>query len=754
MLSAKRFTYIVMLVFTTLVSLPLLAQEQAPSEDQTTYEELKVSLAEPLVIVPNEPSAVRAKFLEVVENKDGNLSNRTIVGLEDIDIEGVLSAEAQSQVRNDGTLSKRDLERLGGNITWNAVSLKKVVDEADSETKRALLPSPLYSNVDTEQSEVSAGSQVSAVGDVNGAIQVAKNLLEEDVPEEQPQEQEEEKTEEVANAATPSPGGGSSGGGEEGGQLGQTKSYDIEKQDEEPAPVISVTTEGCSVEPDIPNEVMIEMSQIVTDGSPSGNCQPSGKTFKLTKSYATCADEPVEAEGKVYARFRYSYVNAKGEQVYLDDENACRRDTDNVFDLVEDETACPNWREDLTEMKAYPQAKTIYYNRNNTLQVHKDCHDVAEKEPVEITENFDLCGIKDYFAEGYSAQLSRFTYDKNGTITQALPCAENGTTYEHVTVRNVCPAIEDYRADKMDYIEQIRKKIVTPSGELYVTLCYPDPERSFNIVSTTTGCENQFKHDILGSKSIGTKKYQYQDNNGNLHDLKDGVCVDDTTREYDHQFRITGYEHKDAEKKSYPETETYINTEFGKVVVQTPRVKDDAVGIPYTYLRTADLPAGVFYDDDGETLGCNKYTEMAETEVWSNADGDEVQYTVGSGTPTGPSNACEVTTCKLAEDWTNSYSIQSNISYAHWGTFNQQGEGYYANGYINSSCDAVLQREDGNVVSTTKLTFSASNSAPRTCTSVDPERGRCTNYRYTLSKPSAPSGSIIQNIFNAHGLPY
>lgn len=1046
MSSTKKLILAFLFLVVTLYDNPLSSQEAPDSQ----YEELNVTLAAPLIVMPDEPSAVRAKFSEVIENVDGQLSTRTIVGLDKVEIEGVLSAEAQGQMRNDGTLSKRDLERLGGNITWNAVSLTE-----EEETKRALLPSPLLSNVNVEQNEIPAGSTVAAQGDVNGAIQTAKELLSNTTPEEEIKEQEkEEKTDQPATAS-PSVGGGSSGGGEEGGQLGQTKSYDIDPVTEEPAPVLGTTTQGCKPIPLVAQGIVQETSQLTTNGVPDGNCTPTGTEWTLQKGYSSCTDEIVTGEMKAYARFKLYYVSTSGETVYVDangkfvssgDESACQRDKDTSFTMYEDESKCTDdvnynlgiatpqsrlvyenkkneivvvqecrvlanttpisfyedpaqcqyridpvtnkaipqaetyyvnskgvrvkveeckdaksftatdlfeetgqcgydidavngqaiplaetfyknrdgakikvadchvmegaaratlyedptqcqyridpdtgkaipqaetyytnasgakvkvedckdaktltsadlfeeagsceYRVDSVTGQAIPQAATYYINRagakievegchdqggvptallfedpsqcqyrldpvlnkaipqaetyyltmggtkvkveeckdatslssadlfeeasscgyrvdktngvaipqvetfymnlsgakikiqdchdqtnaitanlfedpaqcdfnvdpdtnevvpyaetyyltgeGNKIKVEdcspaktvekpilledfnackprtdlvtnqaipqsqlyyirgtsqrvtfSDCSDSKNATSVPIYETSDICGIRDDFNIGKSVQLTRKVYEINGVINQVTPCADSTTTYDHEVVRNVCPDITDWANESgPKRIEQIRYRITTPLGQMFVTSCLPDTSRTFDIVETTEGCLNEYKHDLLSGQSIGTSRFYYVDNNKRQY-LNGGTCSDDPERTYPHQIRITGYEDHDDLKFSYPEIETYIDTEAGKIVVQASQVGEDAIPMPYTYSRTIVAPTGEI-----EYEGCNKFTKMASTEYWTKPNGNEASYIIGAAPSVGPDYDCQTFGASTVGDWT------------------------------------------------------------------------------------------------------
>ncbi|SCA58134.1 exported hypothetical protein [Candidatus Terasakiella magnetica] len=707
------------LTFLCIFAFSAFAQDQG-NPDQTQYEELTVTLAEPLVIEAEKPATVKANFMEVIEKQDGNLVKRQVLGLQSVNIEGVLAPEAANQVRRDGTMSKTDLARIGGMITWNAVSLAKASEDGEEEVKRSLLPSPLQSTIESEGSSVNSGTAVSAKGDIQGAILTAQNLLDEkDQQKELLSEDKDEETDDPVQ--TPRVGGGSDdGGGTEGGNdLGKTGSYDIEPTEVEDIPAQGLTTEGCAPEPDFTTEKMVELNQFTHDGVPDGNCTPSGTTWDLKKGRASCPDV-IEGD-KAISTFRYYYMHPVDGQKFIDAEGDCRKDTDPdyIFDIVDDPSLCPNWREDMVsaEKKAYPQAKRVYRGVNNNLETVEDCKDFEDDtyKPVPITETTDICGIKDYFkdADGYSAQLSRYVYDKLGTTQQARGCIENGVTYPHEYDRTSCGPDENYSEGVMKYVKQIRKYIVTPEGSPYITPCEPDPNGSFDIKSTTTGCsgDNDFLHDVSGGTSLGTKKY-YHLENGVQQWLKNGLCVADTSRSYDHNIEITGYEHKNEEKNSYPLTETYINTEFGKKIAESSRVKADATAIPYLYSKTEDRPTGTYSYED-----CNKFADVATTEVWTNADNDDVGYPIGTGTPIGPENACQKFGGIGTTDWT---LINDQMSYQNAMSSYVCGINTCRNAHVTSirtctyKATVIVTRDDGLEISSNTYDEDITHSTTQT----------------------------------------
>lgn len=705
--------------------------------DQARLESLTVTLGTPLVVTPDEATVAVANFLEVIESREGKKQSRPIIGLEDVKIEGVLAPQALNHTRRDGTLSKSDLQRIGGFISWTAVSLEKENQEGEKDVKRALLPSPLQSTI--QKDTVQAGSRLDAKGDINAAIQTAQNLLKEEKKTILPEAEEPEKEEEKAPEAKPQAGGGSSAGGSEGGNsLGETKSYQIEEP--EPAPVLGTSTEGCAPVPVIAQLIVQETSRITEDGTPKGECAPSGTDWTLHKGTAQCEDVVRLEEMKAYGQFKYYYVNTTGQTAYVgpngeflseNDDDACQIDTEAVFDIYEDAARCKEWREDFDEMKAYPASQLIYVNRSNKVEEVTDCRDHPEAEPVDIKQTDDICGITDNFVGKFSTQMVRFVYDKEGSLEQALACHTSSITYVHQTDRDTCRDIEIFTEGQERFQKQIRIYIETPTQPFKpITACEPDPENSFSVHTTTSGCDTDFRHDLQGGISLGTKKYYYTDNDGQSQFLKGGACQPDTKRTYTHEVRIASYKHVDEDKESFPLMEPYIETEFGERPVAPATLKADAVGIPYEFVRSQEQQtSNITYE------GCNKFTEVATFEVYKNADGQEVTYQTGTGTPVGPENVCVVEdTCKSPSGWSPtgfSYGPYSLSWHENRGTsecnyyFGSTPYGWLSGGYLGAhktygtyprytervfTCELRTMREDGVLINSQTLTEQANRT--------------------------------------------
>jgi len=1043
------------------VSVSEAASAAASDEDPQT---LGVTLADPLIIKPDEPTVAKANFLEVLHSKDGKPEKRRIIGLEDVLIEGVVAPEAENHLRRDGTLSKNDLARIGSFITWNAVSLTQETPDGDEKTNRALLPTPLKSTYEEKGPVLPTGTPLSAEGDINGAIATAKKLLSENTeqaPVPEPPQDEDEKEEKPKD--TPQvQGGGNTGGGSEGNNnLGQTESYEISEPD--PAPVLSTTTEGCEHIPNVTQLIVQETSRLTEDGTPTGDCGPSGTQFTLQKTASSCVDFVTVESLEANPQYKLYYVNKTGQTIYVradgsfaaaDDPAACQRDTETVFSLYEDTAFCEDhvdytagsatpqsrlvyenannvtivvqdcriiagttpitffedptqcsyridndagkaiaqaetfyingegarikvegckdattitatdlfqergtcgyeidrtngqalpraetfyknaegahikvadcqlmasaqaatffedptqcgfrlessnaqaipqaetyftdhhgakikvedcrdatslnavdffeeradcgYRADSANGEAIPQVKTFYLNHagikvevqgckdeagattavffedpgtcgfridetlnkavpqaetfyqtleGQKIKVHEcqdatslqnadlfeevaqcdyrldrengqaiqqvetfylnlqgakvkvaDCHDATvpitadffedpaqcsfgvdgaqvvpmaelyyltssgakikvedcreaqtiaqptlledmlacgvrtdtvtnqaikqsklyyirtpnyrvdvtdcqdsqNAETIAIYETTDICGIRDDFANNESVQLARKVYEMDGDIRQVTPCADSDITYDHHIDRESCRDIEIFTAGAERFQKQIKKYIVTDAGPLVISVCEPDPDNNFGVETTTVGCDADFRHDIQGERSIGTKRYFYRDHANVQQFLKGGACQPDTTRTYTHQVRIAGYDHKDAEKLSYPLMEVFIDTEFGEKLVAPAALAADVTPLPYVYeARESRQTSNVYYE------GCNKFTEVGLFEIWTNAAEERVEYSVGTDDPIGPVNACAVEdTCKTPSGWT-AVSAHHNIS--------------------------------------------------------------------------------------------
>ncbi|CCG42486.1 hypothetical protein [Magnetospirillum molischianum] len=425
------------------------------------------------------------------------------------------------------------------------------------------------------------------------------------------------------------------------------------------------STEGCRIRVDLAQGKAIRQSkeQTFTDGVLSGEsqCRDSEVSFPLKKSYASCTTDIVDLTAlKAWPQYSLIYTDDAGE---THTASECAKDEETPYAISEDESQCAVFL-DFTTAKAVPQAALVYLNRNNASVQARGCAPSTKSAALPMTESVEACPLRHDFAANKSAELSMWTYIRDGVTYQAAPCADTGRTFSHETVyadasgNYVCPTVTDL--DRRAVTLQSRKQITIDGGVRYITECSPDSAAQA-IISTTEGCTDPTKwtHDIEAGQSYGQERFYYTRPNGSREYVT--ACQTSATT-YRQQQTITGYQNHDDQLWAYPLSTVTIDYAGKPYTIVASQVLPGAAQLAYLPQGTTDFPTG-----SSTYEGCNAWRQTARSEHWKRPDDTEYTKPIGAGTPVGPVNVCiehVVETRPMATGW---YGLTRENSETTWG---------------------------------------------------------------------------------------
>jgi hypothetical protein len=551
----------------------------------------------------------------------------------------VAGAEIREKIRVKGLMEyETDTDgKIKGTMNWYGVRNQENNEERD-------IGGTLESRFTTSDPEVPTGQTISAQGDVPAALAAARALLEEGgtVPE--------EKVESDSGGGSGSATGGSqyaASGGEasnsalEGFELPEAKEEEEEKVDD-----IGLTEAGCPIKISEDKTVAQVQSQSTKNGTPQGDCSPSGLNLPIQKSYAACEDIVDLDARSAWASFRRYYVDQGGTTQYVDDE--CVRDDDLEFEMYQDSSVCSFDLELAPEPgTAYNRGKWYYQNKNNNRVEVSGCERI-EGETAEIQSTTDGCVPRHEFDEDQSYELVRKYYVWEDVQRIVSECIDSGNTFTHIHKTNVCSDLTPSQADLANFKEgdaalvavaQERIAINLNGKETYITECQPIDNQSAELVKDTNGCDTTFFHYLSSGESYGSTKWKYQF--AGKPEITLTSCIQDNDVKYDHQTRINGYEHHDTQLFSYPKTEIYIEAFGREEMVSGPQVREGAPQLDYVFQQNVLVATGeIFYEGD---TSCEKFMRRNDVDRYLKGDLVSVYDDVkGEGEALSQGDGCDV----------------------------------------------------------------------------------------------------------------
>lgn len=401
---------------------------------------------------------------------------------------------------------------------------------------------------------------------------------------------------------------------------------------------VRTSTEGCRVRVDLAQGKAIRQSkeQTFTDGVLAGEsqCTDSDVSFPLKKSYGSCPIDIVDLTVlKAWPQYSLTYLDEAGETHAVSE---CAKDEETPYTISEDESQCAVFL-DFATKQAVPQAALVYLNRNNVPVQVRGCGPSTKSAPLPMRESVEACPLRHDFNGGTSAELSMWTYVRDGITYQAAPCTDTGRIFAHETVyadasgAYICPTVTDL--DRRTVTLQSRKRITIDGAPRFITECSPDSAAQA-IISTSEGCTDpgNWTHDIEAGQSYGQERFYYLRPNGSREYV---TACQTSSVTYRHQQAITGYQNHDDQLWAYPLSTVTIDVAGKPYVVVASEVLPGSAQLAYLPQGEIDTPTGA-----KTTEGCNAWTQTARSERWKRPDGTEYLKPIGAGTPQGPVNAC------------------------------------------------------------------------------------------------------------------
>ena len=507
-----------------------------------------------------------------------------------------------------------------------------------------LQQSDFAAQFELEDADINAGEALAINGDTVALIEILTRLQ---------GEEEQEVVEVIAGVGSGSEAVSSGGSGSSNEQAAAYTTPDAIAASDDPVIAVSTTTEGCEVRIDEAQGVAIEQSRSITteDGvvTSEGTCSDTLNRFSLEKSYAACSDLVDLTAMTASAQYVLYYVDDGAER---HDVSECGVDPDYVFEIVEDESACSVYL-DFADYEAVPQAALTYTNKNNVETQVRGCQNM-EDEAIAMEESAEGCTLRHDFDDNQSVQLTSWTYLRDGLTYLAQPCTDSDTTYAHESRyynnggEYLCDPVINEEAGTVT----LQSKIGITVDSLWTAIaeCEPD-QTSLAVSATTDGCENpdNWTHDLTASISYGQHRHYYL-NDGDRVYIND--CQSSSVT-YPHQIDLVGYQRHDNKLLAYPLTDIWIETDWGKYIVQNKAVTPGATAISYIKLGTETRWNGQSEYTDNS---CTVYRLTDQVEIWQRPDVSEYEKKIGEGTPQGPEDACTSIAMQPIWEWTKDQS--------------------------------------------------------------------------------------------------
>lgn len=550
-----------------------------------------------------------------------------------------------------GTVAKDRSQDAVGVFSWQAVG--KSADVKDVKKIEALGPA-LSTTKELEGRTVLEGNtEVLVRGDAASLLRAMARLAD--------QKEEEKKPEGEAPGARDSQGQDSGlipgGGQSHANNLANPPPLNIKQSPADPQEVVvqdayGVTSVGCEpaieVDPATGLGVVKLMEKVTKNGVAEGECLFSGTTADIKRSGIGCDYEVREADKVAVEKDRRFYV-VGGRTEFLD--QTCTVNEAKTYAIDEVADGC-QVVPDAGKVNLIQYTKLQFRGRDNGVVPVADC--AQRTGPMfPITYVTEGCELRDDFAGGFSYERVKATYvDEKGNVQSYGACAENGVKYTQYKDSSVCQDFIDFDAKKL--YKQYRVRIDLPAGPNFRThTCEPFENELTGLQETVVGCEA--KHTDLFDQGVsrGFKQIVRIDSGASVRG-----CEEVSDNDYAHQYEINGYIDKDADLKSTPLYQTYINlpAPYGKTIIKPAELKDGTVDI-------AHVPVGVTSTRDGDVYyidptSCSKFTKKEEVQTYQRPNGTTHQAKVQDLPPSGPVDDCQ------------------NVIAAHWARTSQSGLQY------------------------------------------------------------------------------
>jgi hypothetical protein len=611
-----------------------------------------------------------------------------------------------SSVPSVATNGERDVT-----IRWTAVA------RTDEPTRKQVLSSPFETKliVGTDTAELPADQELTARGDNDALVEAILAVLSEE--EDAPQQQQAQKDGATAQPNAPPQG---AGGGSENPLASDFETPAPLDLSDDPAPVVTATTEGCDVRIALEEGVAIVQEQTVRDGIPQGDCADTLTRLTIQESFVGCSDIIAEDHSTATATFRRFFVSTDTTTQFIDAD--CVPSEDLVFDIVEDTEGC-GFRVDPQEELAFQQARLTYNDRTNRRVELTKCIDSEEVAPVATVIDTEACDIRHDFDAGTSFERGIISFDANGVRQTFGQCFDTDVTFAHFEDNTGCDFVTDLNTNQAF---PTSRTAFSRNGQtvLIDAACEPDKTQAIGLEATTTGCDGLFADDFPNQQSYPLHRLFFT-NEGEANFVTN--CIADTDTTLVHQEQINGFENDDTALEAMPKTEVFVIFNGMEFVRRPASVADDAVAVPYSFVRTREVAVSETFQ------GCDKFTETVKVDTYMRPDNTELDREVGPGETTGPTNGCS--TVIQTPKWELSSMSTQNIT----GNFcvmsnNVSGNWKLAQRSCNYTGTRILSRDDGQEITETSAN---TNNAPQT-------NSFCSN---TILFPSMPPESRCETLY-------
>lgn len=215
----------------------------------------------------------------------------------------------------------------------------------------------------------------------------------------------------------------------------------------------------------------------------ASDCRATGRTFEITRDYASC-ETAIDLSGKrATDLFRLVYEDGNGKVI---EAKACAPDRTRQFVIAEDFTAC-DVAVDYDGRKAIPHARLVYQDQNRAQVEVRGCAPATTKRAVSLTLDKAACEMRMDLVEGRIHERVTYSYSLDGGSFTPAECRETGQNFPLVKDYAACAidvdvgrktAIEHYRWAYQDANK--RKQFASP--------CAANPELVYAITEDRTAC--------------------------------------------------------------------------------------------------------------------------------------------------------------------------------------------------------------------------------------------------------------------------
>lgn len=407
---------------------------------------------------------------------------------------------------------------------------------------------------------------------------------------------------------------------------------------------VEILKEGCSPRIDETQEMVVIQTRSLTRKNgkviKEEPCSDSNEHYPIRRRYEGAPDKVSKEQGLAWPQYMRYWIDGTGSLQEIDRNCLC--DTDNPFELREDEKAC-EVLPDFTSMRAIRQAQLYYKDRKKRRVVVEDCRPLTGAVPLMLEKV--ACDWRHDFERECSWAQSRIIAVQEGQEIRMTPCSDEGEPMAHQISTVGCDPIIEAGSGRR--FAQVRTIIETPQGPLLITPCRPSQE----LQETPEGCETKFDHNLESGQSRGYTRF--------FHDIR-GIKTYVTdcqpaSQVFEHQRRLTGYEHHDDLKSSRPKTEIYIKVPYrGEVLVDSEKVREGEPSISYTIGEIKEE----LCPNEAKFEGCFQITPKKRIQVYKRPDETLFEEVIGEASPLKSHNLCK-TSEELYERKSCSWYIKS-----------------------------------------------------------------------------------------------